>query len=301
MMVKRMAFPRMFGSMVGNVKKTWPLLVIAPIVFWIVLLGVTTGLGTVQPHHELQPSATMGQFFYDEYVPHSIIYAVYFTATGWIVLALFVQGRRFWTALGTNEERNGTIYGALFGVFKDIALHNKFSDCERGVPKRRWGHFLVMWGFVGAATASGFAVVFLYADTPPFSWFFMLPFFEDIGYPVPISHWNKWLANISAAALVIGGFMLWFNRRNTTDKLVGSTTPFDRFFLWIVLAVIGTGVFTEVFRFLPGVPPVIGFGIYIIHLGVVLSLFLTLPYSKFAHILYRTLAMAHERLTAKAN
>ena len=34
-----------------------------------------------------------------------------------------------------------------------------------------------------------------------------------------------------------------------------------------------------------------------IHLAIVLTLFLTLPYSKFAHILYRTLAMAHERLT----
>ena len=43
----------------------------------------------------------------------------------------------------------------------------------------------------------------------------------------------------------------------------------------------------------------VGFGVYIIHLGVVLCLFLTLPYSKFAHILYRTLAMAHEKLTVE--
>jgi len=100
--------------------------------------------------------------------------------------------------------------------------------------------------------------------------------------------------------LVIGGLLLWINRRKTGDKLVGNTTPFDRFFLWVVLAVIGTGVFTELFRFLPGVSPMIGFGIYILHLGVVLCLFLTLPYSKFAHILYRTLAMAHERLTTEA-
>lgn len=301
MMVEKMAFPGFLGSLVGNVKKTWPLLVIAPIIFWIVLLAVNTGLAPVEPHHELQPSATMGQFFYDQYVPHSLIYAVYFTAVGWVCLALFIQGRKFWTALGTHQKRQGTLIGALVGVFTAIALHSKFSDCERGVPKRRWGHFLVMWGFVGAAVASGFAVVFLYADTPPFSWFFALPFFENIGYPVPISHWNKWLANISAVALVSGGLLLWFNRRKTNDKLVGTTTAFDRFFLWVVLAVIGTGVVTEIFRFVPGMPPVLGFGIYIIHLGVVLCLFLTLPYSKFAHILYRTLAMAHERLTVETD
>ena len=31
--------------------------------------------------------------------------------------------------------------------------------------------------------------------------------------------------------------------------------------------------------------------------SVVLCLFLTLPYSKFAHIMYRTLAMTHERMS----
>jgi quinone-modifying oxidoreductase subunit QmoC len=78
--------------------------------------------------------------------------------------------------------------------------------------------------------------------------------------------------------------------------LVGATTAFDRFFLWVVLGVIGTGVATEVFRFVP-VPPIAACTIYLIHLSIVLTLFLTLPYSKFAHIVYRTLAMAHERLT----
>ena len=90
--------------------------------------------------------------------------------------------------------------------------------------------------------------------------------------------------------------MLWLNRRSTEDKLVGVTTAFDRFFLWVVLTVISTGVITEVFRFI-AVPPVLACAIYVFHLAIVLTLFLTLPYSKFAHILYRTLAMAHERLT----
>ena len=72
--------------------------------------------------------------------------------------------------------------------------------------------------------------------------------------------------------------------------------PFGRFFLWVILTVIGTGVLTEVLRFV-AVPPILACAVYLIHLAIVLTLFLTLPYSKFAHILYRTLAMAHERLT----
>ena len=297
MMVEKLAFPSSLGRLVGNVKKTWPLLVFGPILFWVLLLGVTTGLSAIEPHHDLVPSATMGQFFYDEYVPHILIYTVYFAAVGWVCVALFVSGSKFWKMMGQKQQRNGCFVGAAIGVVKDVAFHSKFSSCDRGVAKRRIGHLLVMWGFVGAAVASGFAVVFLYADTPPFSWFFALPMFQDIGYPVPITHWNKWLANFSAIALVIGGIMLYVNRLATGNKLVGRTTAFDRFFLLVVLAVIGTGVFTEIFRFVD-INPMVGFAVYIVHLGVVLCLFLTLPYSKFAHILYRSLAMVHERMTA---
>ena len=173
----------------------------------------------------------------------------------------------------------------------DIGTHKKFSSCDRGIPKRRWGHFLVMWGFVGAAVTSGFAILYLYRETVFFSWLHL-----GYDYPVPLTHWVKWLGNISAVLLIVGGLLLWLNRRTTGDKLVGMTTAFDRFFLWVVLGVIATGVLTEIFRFV-AVPPMVACSIYVVHLGIVLTLFLTLPYSKFAHILYRTLAMAHERMT----
>jgi quinone-modifying oxidoreductase subunit QmoC len=59
--------------------------------------------------------------------------------------------------------------------------------------------------------------------------------------------------------------------------------------------VIVTGVLTEAFRFL-ALPPVAAAVVYVLHLGIVLTLFLTFPYSKFAHLVYRTLAMVHERM-----
>jgi quinone-modifying oxidoreductase subunit QmoC len=292
MVVEKLAFPHALGSLVGNVKKTWPLLVFGPILFWVVLLGLTTGLQAHEAHHGLVPGPTMGQFFYDQYVPHYLIYSVYFTAVAWVCLALFTSGMKFWKLMGDKQTRSGSFVPAIIGVVVDIAFHNKFASCDRGVAKRRWGHFFVMWGFVGAAVTSGFAVVYLYRDTVFFSWLNL-----QYAYPVPITHWVKWLGNVSAISLVFGGLLLFVNRLQQDDKLVGATTAFDRFFLWVVLAVIGTGVFTEIFRFID-VDPTVGFTVYIIHLGVVLCLFLTLPYSKFAHILYRTLAMTHERMTA---
>ena len=291
MIVEKLAFPNAFGSLVGNVKKTWPLLVFGPILFWMVLLGVATQFQMGEVHHGLVPGPSMGQFFYDQYVPHYLIYGVYFSAVGWVCLALFTSGMKFWKMMGDKQARSGNFIGAIIGVFIAIALHNKFSSCDRGVAKRRWGHFLVMWGFIGAAVTSGFAVVYLYRDTVFFSWLNL-----QYAYPVPITHWVKLLGNFSAIILVIGGILLFVNRMAASDRLVGATTAFDRFFLWVVLAVIGTGVFTEIFRFM-ALDPMVGLTVYIVHLGVVLCLFLTLPYSKFAHILYRTLAMTHERMT----
>ncbi|MCK5376911.1 MAG: quinone-interacting membrane-bound oxidoreductase complex subunit QmoC [Acidobacteria bacterium] len=291
MVVERLATPSFLGKLVGNIKKTWPLLVLGPIIFWLILLGATTGLHI--PGVDGNLPALEGRFHYEHFVPHSLIYIVYFSAVALVCFALAVSGFKFWKMLGDRQPRAGSFIGAMIGVVVAIAFHTKFSSCDRGVLKRRWGHFLLMWGFIGAAITSGFAVVYLYKDTVFFSWLNL-----SYTYPMPITHWVKWLGNISAAALVVGGILLFVNRLKTGDKLVGATTPFDRFFLWVVLAVIGTGVFTELFRFMAA-PPVLGCAIYVIHLGVVLCLFLTLPYSKFAHIVYRTLAMAHERMTTK--
>jgi len=290
MIVEKLATPAFLGKLVGNLKASWPLLLFGPLLFWIVLLGATTGLHIPGVDDEL--GALDGRFHYEHFVPHLLIYSVYFTATAWVLIALWTSGRKYWNLLGNGVEREGSFAANLIPALVDVATHKKFSKCQSGIVKRRWGHFLVMWGFVGAAVTSGFAVVYLYKEYAPFSW--IMPATAPT-YPVPLDHWVKWLGNISAIALVVGGILLYLNRLDIGNKLVGATNAFDRFFLWIVLAVIGTGVLTEAFRFI-AVPPAAACGVYLIHLGVVLTLFLTLPYSKFAHIMYRTLAMVHARM-----
>ena len=292
LVVEHLATPPFLGKLVGNVKKTWPLLIFGPLLFWIILLGAT---GAQVPGIDPALGPLDGNFYYEHFVSHTLIYFTYFTATAWVLFALWTSGRKYWRLLGTAQKRTGTFLGALVPAVFDIALHKKFASCDRGVVKRRWGHFFVMWGFIGAAITSGFAVLYLYKDTVFLSWMHL-----GFSYPVPLTHWVKWLGNTSALLLVVGGLLLWFNRRATGDKLVGITTPFDRFFLWVILTVIGTGVLTEILRFI-AVPPILACAVYVIHLAIVLTLFLTLPYSKFAHILYRTLAMAHERLTTESN
>jgi quinone-modifying oxidoreductase subunit QmoC len=114
--------------------------------------------------------------------------------------------------------------------------------------------------------------------------------------PLPLGHPFKILGNLSAVLLVGGGVLLAASRFGTHRSLI-RTSAFDLFFLGVVALVIVTGVIVEVARFT--LPSIAAGLLYTAHLGVVLTLFLTFPYSKFAHMIYRTLALVHQRITTR--
>ncbi len=274
--VEKLAKPKFMGSLVAKARTTWPVLVGLPILFWILYLvafGRFGHMGEVGPN---------GGF--DHFVPHWMIYSVYFPVVGFVTLMTFMSGMQFWNLMGSHAKRTGSFVGSLISSLTDIATHKRFGSCESARP-RKWGHFFLFWGFIGAAITSGFIIVVLY--------FPYIPGFKAT-MPLPLTHWIKLLGNLSAVALVVGGVWLWFNRFQDGDR-AGASTVFDSFFLYVVLAVIVTGCFVETARFV--LAPQIASWLYVLHLGVVLCLFITFPYSKFAHLLYRTLAMVHERMS----
>ncbi|MGM0681349.1 MAG: quinone-interacting membrane-bound oxidoreductase complex subunit QmoC, partial [Thermodesulfobacteriota bacterium] len=111
----------------------------------------------------------------------------------------------------------------------------------------------------------------------------------------PISMWNpfKILANVGALALIIGVGILWANRsgQEAEDDVKGSY--FDWFLIYEIMAVGVTGLAAELVR-LMGIPS-LGYFLYYLHLVSVLMLFLYMPYTKLAHMVYRTFAMAFEK------
>jgi len=271
--VEKLATPHFMGSLVAKARTTWPLLVGIPILFWILYLAA---LGRFEHMAEVGPNAG-----WDHFVPHWMIYSVYFPVAIFVTFVAFSSGMRFWKLMGARASRSGSFVSGLTDALKDVATHKRFASCDAARP-RRWGHFWLLWGFMGAAITSAFLIVVLYV--PPFQ--------EPI--PLPLSHWIKILGNLSAVALVVGGAWLWANRVQDGNR-TGATTAFDSFFLYVVLAVIATGCFVEAGRFV--LAPQVASWLYVLHLGVVLCLFITFPYSKFAHLLYRTLAMVHERMS----
>jgi quinone-modifying oxidoreductase subunit QmoC len=267
--VEHLATPRFMGTLVGKSKATWPLLIGIPLVFWVVVLNAVNGLTPPEHLHG-----------YEDFVPHWLIYAVFFTTTGFVGLMAMISAMRFWKLLGANAPRSGSFVSSLIAVFMDIMVHKRFGDCDTG-SSRKVGHFALFWGFVGAAVCSGLIVVAIYLMN------------ETL--PLPQAHPFKILGNIAAVLLVFGGISLLLNRLQE-DNRAGASSAYDVFFLLVVLLVVITGVLTEVGRYV--FEPAVACWIYILHLAAVLCLFATFPYSKFAHMLYRTLAMVHERMAS---
>ena len=268
LMVEKLAFPGFMGKLVGNISVTWPLIIGLPILFWMVLL--TLGTGFKIPVTE--------SLAYHDFVPHKFIYLVYAPVFTYITIVMFIGGKKFWELIGQKQPRSGSFIQNLIPVLKEIVFHSRFDTCEIKSQKRI-GHLLLFYGFVGAAVASGLIIVAIYV----------------LGSTLPLGQANliKIFGNVSALLLMVGGIMLLSNRLKQ-DKSAGATTPFDTFFIFIILLVTFTGVMAEVARLWLDVKTACG--IYVVHLGSVLCLFITIPYSKFAHILYRTLSMVHERM-----
>jgi quinone-modifying oxidoreductase subunit QmoC len=275
--IRMLSFPKFAGSLVANARVTWPLMVLLPWLFWVVLL-YGMGYYPVETGQLFNPGEHGG---YAAIAPHWLIYAVFFPIAGWVTLAAGIGGFKLWKMMGRGVKRRGSFMSGLMAVMMDVATHKSFGECT-AKPSRKTPHLLLFWGFAGAAITSALLIVAIYIQHLPM--------------PLPLLHPYKLLGNISAVLLVIGGIQLLVNRYGSGRTLF-SSNAFDNFFLGLVAAVIFTGVGTEIVRLAE--MPATAFVIYTLHLGVVMALFLTFPYSKFAHMLYRALAQIHQRLTAE--
>jgi quinone-modifying oxidoreductase subunit QmoC len=271
MFIEKLAVPRFMGKLVGNISVTWPFVLGVPMLFWAAFVYLFNGL----------PGFTLPEDFhaFDQFVPHWMVYAVNIPVFLLAFAIIFKSAADAWKSWGEGAERKGAFITELIGACIDIATHKKFGQCGTAKP-RKWGHFLFMWGFIGAFITTGLVVIWYYG------------FGTEL--PFALDHPWKILGNISAVLLVVGGAALLINRLKP-ESTAGTSTAFDNFFLFLILSVAATGVLTEAAReFLQNTE--LACFAYLVHLGFILCLFITLPYCKFAHFVYRTLAMTHERM-----
>jgi nitrate reductase gamma subunit len=135
-----------------------------------------------------------------------------------------------------------------------------------------------MWGFLGLLSAT------------------VLDYLLDIlglkstGGAVPIWYPTRLLGTFAGLLFSYGVSVLLIKRWRAVDKAHSYSRPSDWIFL-ILLWVAGiTGFIIEVALYLP-YPPIWGYWMFLLHVSVSMTLLLLLPFTKFAHALYRVIAL----------
>jgi quinone-modifying oxidoreductase, subunit QmoC len=267
MATERFAFPGFLARAVNQPRRLW----------LVVLVPAALLLGAIAVGGSFRPAAHPVRF--GSLLPHltlNLFYSAFTALAVAIVVAGLGRAWRAWRGESLARVRPGAFLRALGGAVGEILAHRKFADCEHDRAKR-WAHLGLFYGFVGLAALSGVVVVLILAGRV---------------YPMSALHPLKILGNLFALLLIGGGLYL-LRQRWLEAQADDRSTYFDWAFLADVLLVGVTGVLTEAFRFADWPWP--AYAIYFVHLVLVFLLLVLLPYSKFAHVAYRTLAVTARR------
>lgn len=225
------------------------------------------------------------------FLPHSSVDALFVLGNILIFILAATGFVRFWKALsaGHSDYKMGFIPAAI-GVIGEILGHNRFRLCGTNHP-RAIAHMILLFGFIGAAITTG--CVFLFVFIPHYlhllGWESLVPWFS---LPIDLPHPVKFIGMFAGIGLVVGSMLLVFRRWTNKDD-VGANGYADYLFLYIIFFTGLTGVGAWLIR-VAGLP-MLAYTTYFLHMVFVFFLLWYMPYSKFAHMIYRTLALIHAR------
>ena len=170
---------------------------------------------------------------------------------------------------------------ALVPALRDVLtlrhLHGSGADCtsaeETRTPARRLFHHCMFYGFLSCFASTSVAAIYHTA----------------LGWEAPYAYTSLpvWLGTGGGVGMLIGSAGLLTERRRR-DPLLGDPDQdsLDHSFIVLLFLAALTGLLLLALR-----ERAIMSALLIVHLGVVLALFLTLPYGKFVHGIYRTVAL----------
>jgi len=271
--VQEYAVPKFLNKAVNDPK--WlPLLVVIPALIFVVL-GLITGFLDFTPEGDI--------IHFEKFFSTWLVDIIFISAAIWVA-AIFALGiKRFINDLHENallenktDKKELELWGfipAFIRAIPTILKHDKFSDCSEN-KERSTAHLMVFYSFIGLFIVTNIFFIHLYILQWP--------------GPYPQLHPAKWLANICGVALIVGSILMIKSRLAKTDQ---ETSYKDWYLLGLVLGLGLSGMLTEITRLadLAG----ISYTLYFIHLIFVFNLFVFLPFSKLAHLVYRTIALAY--------
>ena len=268
--IQHFAFPGFLAKLAARPAGLFALALLPALIFGAIALYAPKGEPTEAPE-------------FANLFPLHVLEPLFFAVSGLVIVAFGIGLARFVKALRASGA-DGSILGNLVPSLVEIMTHKRFKDC--GKEKNRfWGHLMTLWGFAGLAfmgTVVGIGSMTGLMRTP-------LPFW-DAGKPV--ESFFKIFANGCAVVIFVGLLILLVDRLADADKRRNSTY-FDWLFMVTLVGVVFTGILSQGLRLVSAQGAM--YPVYFIHLVLIFILFLYAPYTKFAHLVYRTVAMAAAR------
>ncbi len=228
-----------------------------------VLVGVHTGPGA----------------FY-ALMPHNVMAALFGAAFFYAIIALAMGLRAFWRDIG-EPPATLTDPPSLWQAMRDAGQLRYldgggvgcFNEDERPTDRRRAYHHLTFYGFLLCFASTCVATLYHYllAREAPYAW-----------WDLPVV-----LGTIGGIGLAIGPIGLLVEKFRRDPALVDANSAgMDSAFTLMLLLTGTTGLALLLWRETSAMGPLLA-----LHLGVVFALFITMPYGKFVHGLYRYAAL----------
>ncbi len=185
-----------------------------------------------------------------------------------------------------NVWRDFTV--AIGKVAAELAAEKRYRTCteESALPwyRSRWFmHGAIMWGFFGLAAATGFDFLLLIlAGKVP-------------GQPVALWNPTRLLGTLAGVLVLFGTTRALVARFKKPEKYSSHSLLSDWLFLWLLLVAVGTGFIVEVALYLPH-GAVWGYVVFLVHVIVGMEIVVLFPFTKFAHAVYRPIALLAQEL-----
>ena len=244
----------------------------------VLLTGLLAAPTVLTDAGRLWAASADGDFY--RVVPHTVMVAVFGAVAAFAAFALGIGVIRFWRD-GTGQRRGWPTTGAVVTALREAMtlthLHGDgiaWTESEDHRSNwRRWFHH---------ATFYGFGLCFL-STTVAAIYHNLLGWQAPYGYgSLPVV-----LGTAGGVGLVIGpAGLLALKRRRDPALSDAAQQGLDVSFILQLGLTSVTGLALLALRTGPAMP-----GLLLLHLGCVLTLFVSMPYGKFVHGIYRTAAL----------
>lgn len=260
---RKYAAPQFMGKLLSK-PAMLPVAILIPVV---IIAAIIYSAGTLK--------IPEGPVDYSLFFPHAWLNASFSALTLISYLIACFGFGRFWKDMHEHHEGKEAKMGVIrsfWGVKNDILAHSRFSKCEKNSSKKI-AHFLVFYGFVLLLLVTVYAIYAAISER----------------YPLPFTNVFKLLGNLSSVMLFAGLGIMIYNRIKRKPGSERSSYA-DWLLLGSMLLLTASGLVVEIARFFDWDS---AYYLYFFHLVCVWFVIIYLPFTKFGHLIYRSIAMTY--------